>query len=156
MKSVKFVSGLVGLFVAATILAAVPVGIQAASAAPHRAITCSSMSSSPTGPVELSGCNHLRITGGSGTQVSCAPSGICPLTWSTGKETNFSVSHSTPSTNRCPFPLSEIDFVGTVASASGSGTKRFVGKPVAFDVCVAVQINLVIVELVPGTLFTIG
>jgi hypothetical protein len=98
----------------------------------------------------------VAITGGSGTQLSCTPSGICPLTWSTGKQTNFSFSHSTQSTNRCPAPLSEIDFVGTVASASGSGTKRFIGKPVAFDVCFAVQINVFIVELVPGTLFTIG
>jgi hypothetical protein len=155
MRFLKLVVSFASVPVAATMLAAGPVGMQPASAVSRAAITCSSMSSSPSGPVELSGCNRRHITGGSGTLLSCVPTGICPLTWSTGKGTNITFSQTTPSTNRCPAPLVEIDFTGTVANASGSGTKRFIGKPVAYDVCFAVQINVVLVELVPGTSFTI-
>ena len=65
-------------------------------------------------------------------------------------------SYSGPSTSRCPFPLAELDVVGTVVSASGPGTKRLIGATVAYDACFAQQINVVLVELVPGTLVTIG
>jgi len=76
--------------------------------------------------------------------------------WSTGKTSNFTFSFSSPTTSRCPFPLAELDFVGKVASGSGAGTKRLIGATVAYDACFAEQINVVLVELVPGTLFTMG
>ena len=157
MKLLRLIVLLACLPVVGTIVAASPSGDQAVSGATPMAkpIECRSMSSTPSGPVVVSGCNHLGITGSSGTQLSCEPTGTCPLIWSTGKETNFTISHSAPSISRCPFPLAEVDFVGRVVSTSGSWTKRFIGATVAFDVRFAQQINVVLVQLVPGTLFTI-
>ena len=159
MKFLRLIVLLACLPVVGTIVAVPPSGDQAVwgpTPAAAKPIECRSMSSSPSGPVVVSGCNHLGMTGGSGTQSSCDPTGTCPLIWSTGKETNFTISQSTPSISRCPFPLAEVDFVGQVVSTSGPWTKRFIGAPVAFDVCFAQQINVVLVELVPGTRFTIG
>ena len=110
--------------------------------------------STMSAPLVVSGCNRQGITGRSGTLLSC-PIGFC-TSWATGKEINFSFSYSGPSTSRCPFPLAELDVVGKVVSASGPGTKRLIGATVAYDACFAQQINVVLVELVPGTLFTIG
>jgi hypothetical protein len=152
MKLLKLVAALAGIPVAAAVMAVGPLGVHTASAAPKRLIECRSMAQSPSAPVEVSGCNRPGLTGGSGTQLSC-PVGVC-LTWSTGKETNFSFTRSAPSTSRCPVTLYEIDVVGTVASVSGSWTKRFIGQPVAFAFCATNRAQ--VIELVPGTVFTIG
>ena len=159
MRLLRLIVALASIPVGATIGAAAPLGVEAASAAPiHRTpkpIECTSMAmSSPAAPVVVSNCSRRGITGRSGSLLPC-PSGTC-LTWSTGKETDFTSSFSAPSIARCPFPLAELDFAGKVVSVSGAGTKRFIGAPVTFDACFAQQINVVLVELVPGTLFTIG
>jgi hypothetical protein len=155
MRLLRLVIALAFIPVAATIVVAGPWGAQSASAAPKPIhIECQSMSqSNPIAPFMVSGCNHPGITGGSGTLGGCSV-GTC-LTWSTGRKTNFTLSESSPSTNRCPAGLYETDFVGTVLSGSGYGTKRLIGDTVAFDVCRPSTIHL-LVELVPGTLFTIG
>jgi hypothetical protein len=145
MKPLRLVVALGVMLLGATVAAAGPAWTQTASAALKHPIICRSMSGTSTGQVELSGCNRQGITGGSGTQLSCVPTGSCPITWSTGKEVNFTFSRSSP-TNRCPFPV----------STSGSWTKQLIGGPVAFDVCFSTQIQVVLVELVPGTLFMIG
>jgi hypothetical protein len=156
MKLLRLAVALACIPVAATIVAAGPLGVQTASAAPKPPIECQSMSeSNPTAPFMVSGCNRRGITGGSGTLGSCPIGTLTCLTWSTGSETNFTLSESSPSTNRCPAGLYENDFVGTVVSRSGYETKRLIGAPVAFDVCTPSLIHL-LVELVPGTLFTIG
>jgi hypothetical protein len=150
---------LAGMFVVTATAAGAPVDAHPSSAAPiprpPKAIQCQALSmSTPSAPMVVSGCNRRAITGGSGTLVGC-PVGIC-TSWATGKATNFTVSFTTPATSRCAFPLAELDFVGSVVSTAGAGTKRLVGARVAFDACFAQQINVVLVELVPGTLFTIG
>ena len=147
------------ILLVAAIVAATAVGVQSSSAAPTqkppKAIECQSMSmSNPSAPPVVTGCNRRGITGGSGTLLGCS-TGTC-ISWSSGKASNFTSSFSSPSISRCPFPLAELDFVGKVSSASGAGAKRLIGATVAYDACFAEQINVVLVELVPGTLFTIG
>jgi hypothetical protein len=153
MKLLRLVAALAGIPLAATIVAAGPLAVQTASAAPTTLVKCRIMqSASFAAPVELSGCTRPRITGGSGTSNGSG-SGPYPLTWSTGKITNFSTfSSSVPSPPRCPTPLSELDFVGTITHVVGPWTRRFLGAPVAFDVCLTNSLG--IVELVPGTVFT--
>jgi len=88
--------------------------------------------------------------------TSSVGSGPYPLTWATRKETNYSQdSVSLPSQNRCPSPLKEVDFVGTVTSRSGPWTKQYLGDTVSFDQCVTFP-GFEIVSLVPGTVFSIG
>jgi hypothetical protein len=160
MRFFRLVVALALIPLVAAIVAATPAGgVQPSSAAPTvkppKAIACQSMSmSTPSAPLVVSGCNRRGITGRSGTLRSC-PIGIC-TSWATGKETDFTFSFSAPSTSRCLFPLAELDFVGKVVSASGGGTKRLIGATVSYDACFAQQINVVLVELVPGTQFTIG
>jgi hypothetical protein len=153
MRVLKLGAALAGVAVGATVVAAGPLAVQTASAAPTTLVECRMMqSASVAAPVELSGCTRLRITGGSGTTNGFGI-GPYPLTWSTGKITNFSTfSSSLPSPPRCPTPLVELDFVGTITQVVGPWTKRFLGAPVAFDVCLTNSFG--IVELVPGTVFT--
>ncbi len=157
MKLLRLVATMVGLLVGAAILAAGLSGAQAGSAAPPHVISCQSMqseSNSVFAPIALSGCRRLRTTGGSGTTFATGL-GPYPITWSTGKQTNFNArSASFPSPSRCAAPLMEFDFVGTIATVSGPWTKQFLGDAVAFDVCVTS--GFVTIGLVPGTLFTIG
>jgi hypothetical protein len=164
MKLLRVVVGLVGIALGATVLAAGPLGVQSASAAPvHPVVTCRSMqsvSNSLSALVDLSGCNHPRITGGSGTELLVG-SGPYPITWSTGKEANTQCAglcgqppsgFRTPS--RCTNPVTrEYDWVGSVATASGPWTKRFIGDTVGFDVCLTS--NFGIDGLVPGSVFMI-
>lgn len=159
MKPSRLVLVLACLVLALVIVAAVPSGGQPASAAPAprppRPIECTSMSMTiPSAPIVISGCNRRGITGGSGSPDSC-PIGFC-IGWSTGKETDVTLTSSAPSTSRCAFPLGEVDFVGRAVAASGAGTKRLIGTAVSFDACFAEQINVLLVELVPGTKFTMG
>jgi len=107
-----------------------------------------------TAPILLSGCDKPRQTGGSGTSSALGPPPY-PIVWMTGRQTNFdTTSQSFPSPSRCPAPLTEFDFVGTIASVQGPWTKHFLGDPVAFDECLTS--SFAVVELVPGTVFTIG
>jgi hypothetical protein len=48
--------------------------------------------------------------------------------------------------------LVEADFVGVISKVLGPWTKRFIGSPIAFDVCLDAVGG--IAELVPGTVFT--
>jgi hypothetical protein len=59
-----------------------------------------------------------------------------------------------PSPSRCAPSFREFDFVGRITIVLGPWTKQFLGKTVAFDVCLTG--NFGTVELVPGTLFTVG
>jgi hypothetical protein len=87
--------------------------------------------------------------------ITAPVGGPYPLTWKTGKETKFSSkSASFPSPSRCPAPLVEFDFVGTVVNVFGPWTKQFLGETVAFDDCLTSGFETV--GLVTGTLFTIG
>jgi hypothetical protein len=122
---------------------------------PPKPIACQAMSSGATSPPVVSGCNRKGITGKSGTLTNCAL-GTC-ITWVTGKEIDFNASITVPTTSRCPSDLTEVDSVGKVISTSpGAGVKRLLGATVSFDACLSKQINVVTVELVPGTQFTIG
>jgi hypothetical protein len=105
-------------------------------------------------PPVVSGCNRKGITGRSGTLTNC-PIGTC-ITWETGKEIDVTSSSTIPTTSRCPSNLTEVDSVGRVLTASGTGTKQLVGTSISYDACVTNQINVVTIELVPGTIFTIG
>jgi hypothetical protein len=164
MKLLRVVAALVGIAVGATVVAAGPLGVQTASAAPvHPVVRCRTMqseSNSLSALVELSGCNRPRITGGSGTNLLVGP-GPYPITWKTRKETNIQCAglcgqppsgFRTPS--RCTNPLTrEYDWVGSVATVLGPWTKRFIGDTVAFDVCLTSSFG--IDGLVPGTVFMI-
>jgi hypothetical protein len=153
MRLRQLVVALAGIPLAATIGAAGPLAASSASAAPLTVVKCRSMQSgSANSTVELSGCNRPLITAGSGTSNGFG-FGPYPLTWFSGKVTNFStVSSSLPFPSRCPTSLLELDFVGTVSHIVGPWTKRFLGAPVAFDVCLTNSLG--ISELVPGTVFT--
>jgi hypothetical protein len=153
MRLRRLVVVLAAVPLAATIVATVPLAGQSASAAPVTLVKCRLMQSeSANSTVELSTCNRPLITGGSGTSNGFG-FGPYPLTWFNGKVTNFStVSSSLPLPSRCPTSLLELDFVGTVSHVGGPWTKRFLGAPVAFDVCLTNSLG--ISELVPGTVFT--
>lgn len=143
------------LLAGATIgLAASEPSVASAATRTHR-IVCTSMQSESNradAPIVMSGCSRPRITGGSG--ISSIATQPHPITWSTGKETNYNETSATfPSPGRCS-GLTEVDVVGAVVTVSGSGTKQFLGETVRFDVCVTTA--SAIVELVPGTAFTIG
>jgi hypothetical protein len=49
-----------------------------------------------------------------------------------------------------------VDYVGTILSVSGNRTGQYLQKTIAYEACLTYQINVALVELVPGTLFTIG
>ena len=153
MKPLRLVVALAVTSFAAMIVATGPLAAQSASAAPTTLVKCRSMQSGDfASGVELSGCSRPRITGGSGTSNGFGP-GPYPLMWFSGKVTDYStVSSSLPLPSRCPPSLTELDFVGTVSHVVGHWTKRFLGTPVAFDVCLTN--GLAIAELVPGTVFT--
>jgi hypothetical protein len=153
MKVLRFVVALAAIPLAATIVAAGPLEARSASAAPVTLVKCRLMqSNSLISTVELSDCNHPRITGGSGTTDGLG-NGPYPLTWSSMKETNYSlVSSSSPSQSRCPNSAPELDFVGSISYVVGPWTKRFLGAPVAFDICLGGGDGAI--ELVPGTVFT--
>jgi hypothetical protein len=104
-------------------------------------------------PILLGGCDRPGLTGGSGTTY--ARGNPSPITWATGKKTNFDVSTLTFAPSRCPASApTEADVVGAVVTVSGPGTKKLLGARVAFDACLT---NFfVTIELVLGTEFTIG
>ncbi len=153
--------GAIGVALAlASFLAAGPVASSPAfgfTPLPKHVIECSTMQSeaaSVSAPILLSGCRRPRTTAGSGLSSALGP-GPYPITWSTGKETNFSSrSIAFPAPSRCPAPQFEFDFVGTVATVQGPWTKQFLGEAVTFDVCLTNQ--FVTVGLVSGTMFEIG
>jgi hypothetical protein len=159
MRLFRLVGAIAGVPLAATIVAAGPLATQSASATPTALVNCRSMQSetnSSSAPVNLSGCNRPRVTGGSGTW---APPG--PLTWSTGKETSFTIiSETTFGPGRCRGAPIELDAVGTIVSVSGPWTKRFLGDTVTFDVCLVPvgpdPVGVATEGLVPGTFFTIS
>jgi hypothetical protein len=153
MRLRKLVVALAGVPLAATIGATGPLAAPSASAVPLTVVKCRLMQSgSANSTVELSGCNRPLITGGSGTSNGFGL-GPFPLTWFNGKVTKFSsVSSSLPLPSRCPPSLFELDFVGMVSHVGGPWTKRLLGAPVAFDVCLTNSLG--IFELVPGTVFT--
>jgi hypothetical protein len=155
MKLLKSVTAAMGLLVGATAAMVVPLAVQPASAAPAHAITCTSLhseSSAATFPADLAGCSRLRTTGGSGTVVD--PNGTFLITWSTSKTVGIHpVSVGFISPGRCTPPLTELDFTGTVTGSSRFG-KQFAGAPVVFDGCVTNPVA--VVNLIPGTTFTIG
>jgi hypothetical protein len=153
MRLRRLVGVLAGVPFAWTMLATGPVAAHSASAAPVTLVKCRMMQSvSANSTVELSACNRPLITGGSGTSNGFG-FGPYPLTWFNEKLTNFStVSSSLTLPSRCPASLLELDFVGTVSHVGGPWTKRFLGAPMAFDVCLTDSLG--ISELVPGTVFT--
>ena len=128
--------------------------VSATSPRARKSIDCQSMSSGVSTPQVVGGCNRKGITGGEGTLTNCA-TGTC-IAWETGKQIGFTSTHTIPTTSRCPSNLIEVDTVGRVVSASGAGTKPLIGTATTYDACVTNQINVVTIELVPGTLFTIG
>ena len=119
-----------------------------------RPIVCTA-ASQPTAssPVLVSGCDRRRITGGSGAFEGNGP---YTLTWASGDTFTFSKDSVTTPTSRCPSGTAEVDFRGTVLSGSGFRAHRFLGKTVAYDACLSVGLTVIVVELVPGTEFTIG
>jgi len=99
-------------------------------------------------------CDRDGITGRSGSLANC-PAGQC-ISWATGKSLDVSSSVTVPSESRCSSGLVEVDTVGKVVSGSGASTGPFIGATVAYDACLTQQINVVMVGLVAGTVFTIG
>ena len=122
-----------------------------ASAAAVTLVKCQTLqSNSLPSTIEQGGCNRSRITGGSGTTDGNG-NGPYPLAWTSMKITNYRlVSSSTASLSRCPASAPELDFVGSVSYVFGPWTKRFLGAPVAFDICLSGGD----IQLVPGTVFT--
>ncbi len=146
-----------GLLAAVGSVLVSPLAAEPAQAAPAHLISCQSMQSetdSATSPVLVSGCRRLRVTGGSGVSYGEGP-GPYPVTWNTGKRFDFNATNSfLRSPSRCPESLAELDFVGVIVSSSGPWTKPFIGDTVAFDVCITHSLGTV--ELLPGTVFSIG
>jgi hypothetical protein len=104
----------------------------------------------------LTGCNRPLVTGGSGDFQGGNGNGIDVLTWATGKVFDVQGSSVTRAHTTCPSGSAQVDFVGTVVSASGRWTPAFVHKTVSFDACLTIGLTIVVVELAPGTSFRIG
>jgi hypothetical protein len=125
-----------------------------ASRANIRPIVCTAASQlTASSPIIVSGCNRGRITGGSG---SLEGNGPYTLTWESGDTFTFSKDSVVTPPSRCPSGTAEVDFRGTVLTDSGFRAHRFIGKSVAYDACLSVGLTVIVVELVPGTQFTIG
>lgn len=163
MKLVRLAAvALIAVF--ATVVGLAPVAAQTASAAPVvPLVKCRSMqseSNSLVSPVELSGCNRPRVTGGLGTSFTVGPDPF-PIAWATGKQTNYNCPFRGCGTSpfifqypgRCPTSLMEFDAAGTIATVSGPWTRRFIGDTVTYDICVTRELG--VDELVPGTAFMI-
>lgn len=150
MKALRLVVALAGVTLTAGTMAAGPFGDPLASASPTTIVKCQVMQGPLIGPIQLSGCNRPRITGGSGNTNGMG-NGPYPLTWASLKVTNYSLVSSVSvggPQSRCLDGATELDFVGAISSVSGPWTKRFLGAPVTFDICLTEGI-----ELVPGTEF---
>lgn len=167
MRLLKVVVALVAMPVTAICVGAGPIAVQTASAAVVTPLVkCGSMQSasdSVAAPIILSDCNRPRLTGGSGSNIAVGPAPY-PITWTTGKDINYNCGgdptpncggspSSYPVPGRCPSGLREFDFVGTVATTSGAWTRRYIGDPLEFDVCLTPSFG--VVEVVPGTHFMI-
>jgi hypothetical protein len=155
-RSLCFFPLAVGALVAVTLIEwsiLAPAGAAVASPRFHL-IVCTGMQQPTTSPVLLTGCKPRGITGGSGQWDGSGP---YTLTWKTGKVLTFSRGSVTvvPS-SPCPSGTAEVDFTGTVLSGSGRGTGKYLGRTVAYKACVSEQITVVVVELVPGTNFTVS
>ena len=119
-----------------------------------RPIVCTAESQlTASSPIVVSGCDRLRITGGSG---SFEGNGPYTLTWKSGNTFTFSKDSIAIPPSRCPSGTAEVDFRGTILSGSGFRSHRFLGKTVAYDACVSVGLTVIVEELVPDTDFTIG
>ena len=150
MRAPRLAVALTGVLIAAGMMTAGPPGDLPASASPVTLVKCRVMQGPLVGPVQLSACNRPRITGGSGITNGMGD-GPYPLTWSSLKVTNYSLVSSVSvggTQTRCLDGAPELDFVGAISSVSGPWTKRFLGAPVTFDICLTEGI-----ELVPGTEF---
>jgi hypothetical protein len=162
-RVINFVMALATVPIAAMIAAVGPFGVPAASAAVGPLVTCRSMQSQSsilTSPAILNDCNRPRFTGGSGTNNQAGPPPF-PIVWASGKAIYFNCGggacggppSSFPVPGRCPASLTEFDFVGTVTSTLGPWTKRYIGDPLEFDICLTSA--FAVAELVPGTKFMI-
>jgi hypothetical protein len=156
--SLRSIAGSLTALSLVLVLALAVSGPRSASATtlPRHVISCRSMTSSGLASnVVLNDCRRPRTTGGVGVSNGFGL-GPYPVTWMTGKETNFqTVSSTLLYPGRCPAPLyGELDFVGTVVTVEGPWTKQFLGETITFDVCL--NTDLAIVGLVPGTLFRIA
>ena len=134
------------------------IGVVPAQAArrPGQPITCQSAQSSSdsgTAPILLGGCDQQRALGGSATVFTTGSGNL--IVWSNGSVTKFNWGTEAflPPT-RCPAGTSfEIDAVGTIVSFR-PWTGQWLGAKLAIDACL--KQNLATVELVPGTVLTIG
>ena len=131
-----------------------------ASASPTvRPIVCTAANQATmSSPVTVTGCQRKPITGGQGQiQGSGPPPNPTTLTWKTGDVFTFRIDSVTrPSTSMCPSGTAEVDARGTVLTVSGTHVGKFVGKTVVEDECLSIGLVVVVVELAPGTNFTIG
>jgi hypothetical protein len=157
MRALRVIVAALGLVGSAAVVAGLT-DVQVASAAPAL-LKCRTMRT--TGgfgsPTLLGGCNRPGTTGGSGTVVlgPQLPPIMYHFMYSTGKQTvQGDVFSFFPSTDRCPDAMTEFDTTGIVTAVSGSYMKHYLGKALTFDVCFSSF--GVIVELVPGTFFTIS
>jgi hypothetical protein len=161
MRRFRLTGALVGIVVAASLVAAAPLTASPSSAGPIRKppkpIVCLAMSGGESSPTVVSDCNRSGITARSGTLSECPTGTDTCITWAAGKEMDVILSFTVPTKSRCGNPgLVEVDAVGNVVGASGSGTKRLIGARVAYDACLTEQITVNTEGLVPGTAFTIG
>ena len=146
------------LFVCAVATILALSGTAGAASRPFRPIVCTAASQLTTqSPTLVTGCDRPRITGGSGDFQENGVNGNDVLTWATGKVFNVRRDSAiSVSPSPCPSGTAEVDFRGTVLSTSGKGTFVFLGKKVSFDACLSVGLTIVVVEIVPGTSFTVG
>ena len=163
MKVLGIVAALVGIAVGSTVVAAGPLGVQTASAAPvHPVVRCRRCDPSRIASVRQRNwvAAIARTFRRSRNDVSCWPRPY-PILWSTGRELALrsAVACGLPPSgfrtpSRCTIPQTrEYDWVGSVATSVGPWTKRFVGDTVTFDVCLTSSFG--IDGLVPGTAFRI-
>ena len=157
MNLLKLVTVSVAVLLSAAVMAGVPLAVPSASAVPVPIVKCQSLepqTNSSSAPSVFSGCNRPGLTGGSGIWTTT-------LTWSTGKETNFSATGTVFVPGRCQDSQFEYDFRGIITTVSGRYTKRFLGDTATFDVCLVPMPTgsnpdaVLLVGLVPGAFFTI-
>ena len=114
MNLLKIFTALAAILVGATVMASAPLAVSNASAAPVPLIKCQSMQSVPNtsiAPIQLSGCNRPRVTGGSGTTNSLGPGP--PILWMTQKSMHFGTEFGGfPSTIAVQHPSSSLILLG--------------------------------------------
>jgi hypothetical protein len=152
----RFLALLATLLIATGVGTQLPTTAEAGAASKTSPVTCGTLTSAPGNNhlLQLGGCNHPFLTGGSGNNDSNSLTWV--IAWNTHKTLTIEFSLlNTASGCADGGQVGGLAYGGKVVATSGQYTHHFLGESAAFDLCLNLT-DYVAVGLVPGTEFTIG